>query len=134
MQVFEDHDRGAFQGHPLEEGPPGGEELLALTGGRFVEAEQGDERRGEPAPLRFVGDVVDEGGGQLAAGGFWIIRLGDPSTTPNHLAERPERNPLAVRRRPAVVPIDLLRQAVDIFFELPRQPRLADARLPDDRD
>src|SRR2546423_13048121 len=32
------------------------------------------------------------------------------------------------------MPVDLLREAVDIFFELPGQPRLPDPRLPQDRD
>src|SRR5439155_10530898 len=49
-------------------------------------------------------------------------------------AERPERDAVAIRRRSAVVPEDLLDQPVDVLQELPGEPRLADPGRPDDRD
>ena len=57
-----------------------------------------------------------------------------PRAAPHHLAERPERDPLAVRRRAAAMPVDVLRDAVDVLLQLPDQPALADAARSGDRD
>ena len=50
----------------------------------------------------------------------------------HHLAERPERDPVAIGRGAALVPIDELDHPVDVLQELPGQARLADAGLADD--
>ena len=91
-------------------------------------------RRGlHPAALRLVGDPFVERGGQLRARGRRLVRLGDAGTAADHLRQRPEADSLAVRRRPALVPVDDLGDAVDVLLELPDQPALADAALADDR-
>src|SRR6185436_12712625 len=51
-----------------------------------------------------------------------------------HLRQRPERDALAVRRRPALVPPHLLGDAVAVLVELPGEPALADAGVAGDRD
>ena len=52
----------------------------------------------------------------------------------DHLAERPEGDALAVGRRAAAVPVDVLDEAVDVLLELPGEAALADAAGPGDRD
>ena len=69
-----------------------------------------------------------------SSGGRLVVVLGQLRAPPHHLPERPERDALAVGRRPAAVPVDVLRDAVDVLLELPHQPALADAARPGDRD
>ena len=56
-----------------------------------------------------------------------------PRARADHLAQRPERDALAVGGRAALVPPDGLDHAVDVLQELPGQAALADARLTRDR-
>ena len=44
-------------GHPLEERPPGAEQLVAPPAGALADAEQRQQRRLDPAPLGLVGHV-----------------------------------------------------------------------------
>ena len=68
------------------------------------------------------------------AGGGLVVVLGQLGAAADHLAQRPERDPLAVGRRAAAMPVDRLRDAVDVLLELPDQPALADAARAGDRD
>ena len=70
------------------------------------------------------------------ARGWWPRRRppARPAAPPDHLAEGPERDALAVRGRAAPVPPDRLADAVDVLLELPGQAALADAARPGDRD
>ena len=68
------------------------------------------------------------------AGGLLVVGLGQPGPPPDHLAQRPERDPLAVRRRAAAMPVDRLADPVDVLLELPGQPALADPARAGDRD
>src|SRR5262249_57175066 len=45
----------------------------------------------------------------------------------DHLGERTEGDPLAVRQTPAAMPPHDVGEPVDVLLELPRQPRLSDA-------
>ena len=56
-----------------------------------------------------------------------VVVLGQPGAPADHLAERPEGDALAVRRRPTPMPVDVLDDAVDVLLELPGEPALADA-------
>ena len=62
------------------------------------------------------------------------VGLRDPGTHPDHLAERPERDAVAVGGASPVVPPDRLREAVDVLEELPGQARLADPAHAHHRD
>ena len=72
--------------------------------------------------------------GQLGRARPGLVRLGDAGPAADHLGERPEADPFAVRRGAALVPVDDLGHAVHVLLELPDQPALADPALADDRD
>ena len=85
-------------------------------------------------PLGLVGDVLLEHRGDRRAGRRLVVGLLEAGAAADHLAERPERDALAVGRAAAVVPPDGLDQPVDVLEELPGEARLADAGRPDDAD
>ena len=134
VQILEDHDERVLDGHPLEEGAPRGEEIVAAAGLAVGHAEELLEARCHPAPLGLVGHVGLQRLCQLGSGGGRVIKLQQPDPAANHLGQRPEADPLAVGRRPPLVPQDPHLDAVDVLEELPGQPALADPCLPDDRD
>ena len=96
--------------------------------------EQGEQRRLHPARSSASGTYSATDRRRSAPGGGLVVRLGQSGAPADHLAERPERDPLAVRRRAAAVPVDVLEHAVDVLLELPGQAALADAPGPADRD
>src|SRR5207247_5971242 len=51
-----------------------------------------------------------------------------------HFAGRAVEDALAVGRRAALVPVDVVDQSVDVLEELPREAALARSRLARDRD
>jgi hypothetical protein len=61
-----------------------------------------------------------------------VVGLGQARPAADHLAQGPERDPVAVGRAPSRVPPDPLEQAVEILEELPGKARLADAGRSDD--
>ena len=65
----------------------------------------------------------------FAAGRRLVVRRQQTGPAADHLAERPERDAVAVGRRPPDVPVDVVDEAVEILLELPGDPALADARL-----
>jgi hypothetical protein len=77
-----------------------------------------------------VGDVLAHDRRHARSGGRLVVGLDEPRAPADHLAERPERDALAVGGAPAVVPPDLLDEPVEVLLELPRQARLADPRRP----
>ena len=127
VEVLEDHDHGRGRGEALEERPPGPEQLLASRRLR-LDAEQRQQRGLDPAPLLRVGDVGRERLGDLGPGRRLVVGLEQAAAPPDHLAERPEGDPVAVGRAAAVVPPDGLDEAVDVLEELPGEAGLADAR------
>ena len=130
--VLEHHDHRRSGGQPFEEGAPGSEQLL----GAHARADTQERQQGrlDPAPLRFVRDMLRDGRGDLRPGRGGVVGLQQPASTTDHLAQCPEADALAIRGRAAVVPPDLLDQAIEVLRELPGQAGLADARRPDDRD
>ena len=85
-------------------------------------------------PLGLVVDELGERRGDPLAGRGVVVVLAQAGAPPDHLAERPERHPLPEGRGAALVPVDVLADAVDVLEELPRQPALADAALAGDRE
>src|ERR1019366_10813023 len=63
-----------------------------------------------------------------------VVGLGKAGPPADHLAQRPERDPLAISGRPAAVPVDRLADPVDVLLELPGEPALADPARAGDRD
>jgi hypothetical protein len=131
------HD-GLARGHPLDEDPPAREQFLAGQLGARVFGIRDAEQPGQPGadvrPLVLVGQpllhALDElGGRQLRP-----VVLRDAEPLPHHLSQRPERDTLAVGQATAVMPVDVVDQAVDVLAELPAQPRLPDAGRAGDDD
>ena len=85
--------------------------------------------RARSGAFRLVGDVLARASRRSARGSSPRRRSRAGRPRPDHLAQRPERDPLAVRRRAALVPPDVLDDAVDVLAELPRETALADAGL-----
>ena len=86
------------------------------------------------AALGLVRDVHLEHRGDGGSGRRLVVRLLQPGPTPDHLAEGPERDALAVGRASPVVPPDGLDESVDVLEEFPGEARLADARRSHDAD
>ena len=86
---------------------PGSEQLLPAAGRTLAEAQQEREARLEPVALLVVGHVLGDGRRELAAGDTRRIGLGDAGTHPHHLAERPERDAVAVGGAAALMPPDV---------------------------
>ena len=104
MEVLEhERDRAAF-GHPLEERPPGGEEVVSLEDDPFDEPEQVLEPGLDPFPLGRVGHEVGDRVPQLREGARLVLVLCDPCAHPHHLGQRPEGDPVAVGEAAAAMP------------------------------
>jgi hypothetical protein len=99
-----------------------------------LDAEKREQRALDPAPLLGIGDVGGERLGDLCPCRGLVIGLEQPAAAADHLAERPERDAVAIGRAAAVMPPDRLDQAVDVFEELPGEAGLADAGRTDDAD
>ena len=134
LHVLEHHRDDAGAADPFEEHPPRGEQLLAAAGGALLQPEQERQAGLHPPPVLLVRDVRGHRLGELGARDPGGVGLRDLGAHPHHLAERPERDALPVGGAPPVVPPHVLRQAVDVLEQLPRQPRLADAADARDRD
>ena len=98
MEVLEQEDDGPVRGDPLEERAPGAEQLLAGGAGAALEAEQDEQRVLDPATLGLVGDPLRDPGGDRGSRRGLVVALDQPDPAADHLAERPERDALAVGR------------------------------------
>ena len=96
LEVLEDEGDRARRGDPLEERPPGREELLAAARRCVLDTEQGQQAGLDPAPFLGVGDVPDEDLGDAGPGRRVVVALGQPGPPADHLAEGPEGDALAV--------------------------------------
>ena len=63
-----------------------------------LEPEQDEERVLDPAALGLVGDPLRDPGGDGGPGRGLVVALDQPDPAADHLAERPERDALAVGR------------------------------------
>ncbi len=135
LHVLEDQDHRSAGGHPFDEQPPGGEDVLpgrrALA---LFEPQQVAQPRLQPARLRLVLAVARDGLAELGDCGRLVFAFYDPGPHPDHLRERPVRDPFTVGEAPAPMPKDAFGQAVNVLEELPLQPRLAQAGHADDGD
>ena len=133
VQVLEDEDERPLVGDRLQEAAPGGERLVAAVARRLVALEAG-ERTQVPLDPGGVGRVADEsldGLAKLLLGLARAVGLEDARLRLDHLAERPERHALAVRKRAAVAPVDEpVVAGLDRLEELEDEPALADPGTP----
>ena len=132
VQVLEDEGDRALGGDPLEERPPRREQLFARHLGRGVDAKQDQERRLDPAPLRLIGHPPFDGLRDLCPRRRFVVGLGQPGARADHLAERPERDALAVGGGSPGVPQDRLDDPVEVLRQLPDEPALARTGDADD--
>ena len=130
VDVLEHHDRRSLIGDPLEEDPAGREQVLLVADATLLEPEQVTEARPDEPALVRVGDVPLDRLRELGRCGRRLLVLEDPGPSADHLGERPERNALAVREAPSLVPPDVGDQPVDVFLQLPDQPGLPDPGDP----
>ena len=134
VEVLEQERNDAGAGEPLEERPPRGEQLRRAARGRLPHPEEREQRGLDAPALRLVRHVRRDDLGDPGAGRRRVVGLEQARPRADHLAQRPERDPLAVRGRAALVPPHPLDDAVDVLEELPCEAALADAGLARDRD
>ncbi len=129
VEVLDDDDRRSVGRDPLDETAPREERLVARGGVAGVDADERQEARLEPGTVLACGqDSL-----QLLRGSVRGVGLEDPRVRLHDLAERPERDSVAVREAPSLPPMDHLRPVVDVPEQLGAQPALSDPGLADER-
>ena len=135
LEVLEQEADRPGRGEPLEERPPCAEQLVTPAARCVADPEQGEQRRFDPASARPRRGRAARPSPRSWSGSWRASSVSSrPARDADHLAERPERDALAVGGRSAVVPPHVLDDPVDVLQELPGQPGLADAGLAGDRD
>ncbi len=132
LQVLKHHDARLLGAEMLEEGTPGGEQLVALHAG-LAYPEQGAEGLADPLPVIFGYQLFD-GAGEVGEGHVVRVVLENAGPPTHHLPKRPEGHALAVGGRPALMPEEGVCQTVEMLLELPNQAALADTRHALNRD
>ena len=114
MQVLDDHDQRLNRSQILEEAAPRREGLGSVPALHFTFCtNQGAELSGEPVPVGSVFGERLQSRRQFPLGDLRAVGLADPSLTLDDLAERPKRDPFAVRKTAALAPPHDLRLIVD---------------------
>ena len=126
VHVLEREHGGVHLGEPLEEQPPGREQILPVADGRFLEPEEVREPWLDERPLVLVGHVLIDARPELAPCRGGILVLADAGAHAHHVRERPVRHAFAVGQAAAAVPVHLLDEPVEVLVELPGHARLAD--------
>ena len=85
----------------------------------------------DPGGLRRIGHVVRDGLGDPCARRRLVVGLDEAGPPADHLAQRPERDPVAVGGAPPGVPPDGVDEAVEVLEELPREAGLPDPARSD---
>ena len=134
VEVLEDEDERALVGDPLEQAAPCGKRLvLALTPpGDVLDPRQRAEMAEGPFDVVARQSRRDDRP-ELSLGLVLRVRLEDAGVRLHHLAQRPETDPLAVRQRSALAPVDELGVVLDGLEQLVDEAALADPRLTDER-
>jgi hypothetical protein len=116
----------------LEEHAPRGKDLLALARAAFAHPQQLQQPRLHPAAVGVVGHQFLEGDCDALARRPVVVPLSEAGALAHHLAQRPETDAFAVRRRAADMPVHVLRQTVGVLLELADQAALTRSGLADD--
>ena len=130
VQVLEHQHGRSLGGETLDEAPPGRERFLERRGlapvrRRGARAWREASLAPGPPPARRSARAWPPPPG--------AVRLQDPALRLDDLAQRPERDALAVREASTLAPADESWPIVHLHEELGAQSALADARLADDR-
>ena len=125
VHVLEQQDHRIAVREPLEEQPPGREQLLAHQP-RLGGSQQRPERLGDPLALAGVLDPLLEPGGEPRVDLGRGCVVADPEPLADHVGERPVGDPVAEGEAAAEVPEHLDREPVDVVVELGPEPGLAD--------
>ena len=137
VDVLDDEDERALLGETLEEAAPGGERLVPAIASELRlagEAEEREEMRLDPRLVARAGERVLDGLVDLRRDLLGRVLLEDAGLRLDDLAERPQRDPVAVREAAALAPGDELGIGVDDPLQLVDEPALADARDADERE
>ena len=95
---------------------------MSVGAGRAAEPAGRDERA-----LLGVVEKLGQLRLELVLDGLVAVLLGDAEPGPDDLGQRPEGDVLAERQALAAVPVEEVREPVDVLLELPAQARLADS-------
>jgi hypothetical protein len=134
LHVLEGQYRRIALGQSFEEEAPRSEEVLLIARLVLGQTEEMSEPRFEEVPLVCIEDVLLERLVELAQRRCRVFVFGDAAAHPQHVRERPVRDALAVGEATPAVPVDGVRDAVEVLVELPAQARLADSGDSGDRD
>ena len=137
VQILEHQHQRPPLGQGLEELPPRRERLApAVAADRYTALHAGQRAQVPPHPVRIRAARHHLRGhlGQLGRGLARGVAVQDPCLGLDHLRQRPEADPLPVRKRAALPPADQLRLRLGDPRQLIQQPGLADPRHPHQRD
>ena len=137
VEVLEDEDERALLGEPFEEAPPRGERLVAPVAAELAPRppRPTSARRCVSTHALVAGTrerVLDGADGSSPRSRRRVL-LEDARLRLDDLAERPQRDAVAVGEAAALAPRDELRVGVDDPGELVDEAALADARDADER-
>ena len=137
VDVLDDEDERTLLGETLEEAAPGGERLVAAIAAelRFAgEAEEREEMRLDARLVAGAGERVLDGLVDLRRDLLRRVLLEDAGLRLDDLAERPQRDPVAVGEAASLAPGDELGVGVDDALELVDEAALADSGDADERE
>ncbi len=97
VKVFDHQHERAPGRERLERAAPGSKRIFPTLAYRSVEREQQPQVALDPLGLARVGHEIAHGAVQLRLRHRRVVRLEDPGLRFDHLAEGPERHPIAVR-------------------------------------
>lgn len=136
LHVFDDEYDGQGACQMLEETPPGGEQVSPLE--RSFRGTRRSEKSGqswpEPLPLCSFGDLGVEPFVEAFRHNGLRIGFHQPQPHPDDLGQRPVSDSLAVRQTAPDMPVDGVREPVEVLEELPRQSGFADAGQTGDKE
>ena len=133
VQVFEDEHGRTPVGHRLDEAPPGRERLLAgLVTAVPGKPDEWSQRALDPCRVLLA--EIPRHLGQLARRLFGRVGLEDSGLSLDHLAERPERDALAIGKAAALAPVNELFIGLHYLEELVDEAGFPDPRDADQRD
>src|SRR3954447_3306682 len=126
VEVFEDDDAGPAIGDGFEEAPPCGRCGLSARLPIPGEPDERLELALQPAPLRLLRNAALEDVAKLPLRLVRSVRFEDSRLRLHDLAERPERDALAVWKASPLTPGDQIGIRVDHPEELAHEARLSD--------
>ena len=131
MEILKYEKHRPARGHPLKERAPSSEQLVRWHA--RPDAEKLQERGFDPVPIGVGTKVRVEHRGDPGARCGLVVGFRQTGADADHLAKRPERDALAVRRGATLMPPHALGDSVEVLLEFPGEPTLADTTGPDDR-